>query len=111
MVNVPREGLRVNARGVYMTMTVLNDALVDAEPILSGDEMYQRGLAASTAEETGEFDLVTAHKWFNLAAMQGNMEARAYRAELANEMTAEEIAEARPKARQYLATHRAKSFI
>jgi len=40
--------------------------------------------------------------------MQGNLEARAYRAELAKEMTAEEIAEAQKLAREYLATHRAK---
>ena len=70
--------------------------------------MYRLGLQASTGAETGEFDLITAHKWFNLAAMQGNPEARAYRAELANEMTAEEVAEAQRQARQYLATHRAR---
>ena len=70
--------------------------------------MYQLGLQASTGGETGEFDLITAHKWFNLAAMQGNMEARAYRAELANEMTPEQIAEAQRQAREYLATHRAR---
>lgn len=77
------------------------------EEILSGDDMYRLGLEASTGEESGEFDLITAHKWFNLASMQGNMEARAYRAELANEMSSEQIAEAQRRAREYLATHRA----
>ena len=91
-----------------MTMTFSAHAVETAEPILSGDEMYRLGLAASTGVETGVFDLVTAHKWFNLAAMQGNLEARAYRAELANEMSAEEIAEAQRQAREYLATHRAR---
>ena len=92
-----------------MTMTFQVDAVDTAEPILSSEEMYRLGLAASTGIESGGFDLVTAHKWFNLAAMQGNLEARAYRAELANEMTADEIAEAQRLAREYLATHRARS--
>lgn len=92
-----------------MTMTFSAQAVENAEPILNSDEMYRLGLAASTGAETGIFDLVTAHKWFNLAAMQGNLEARAYRAELANEMSAEEVAEAQRQAREYLATHRAKA--
>lgn len=87
---------------------MMNFAAVEcAEEILSGDDMYRLGLEASTGDETGTFDLITAHKWFNLASMQGNMEARAYRAELANEMRPEEIAEAQRQAREYLATHRA----
>ncbi len=87
-------------------MSVSLDAgdFVDAEPIISGEEMYRLGLEASVAGEGEDFDLVTAHKWFNLAAMQGNLEARAYRAELALEMSADEIAEAQRQARQYLAT-------
>ncbi len=89
-----------------MTMTFSAEAIENAEPILSGEEMYRLGLAASTGAETGIFDLVTAHKWFNLAAMQGNLEARAYRAELAHEMSPEEVAEAQRLAREYLATHR-----
>ncbi|MEX6634341.1 hypothetical protein [Hyphococcus lacteus] len=80
-----------------------------AEPIMNDAEMYQLGLVASTGGEQGAFDLVTAHKWFNLAAMQGNLEARAYRAELANEMTTEEVAEAQRQAREYLLTHRPRT--
>ena len=91
-----------------MTMTMSAEALEIAEPILSGEEMYRLGLEASTGGDTGEFDLITAHKWFNLAAMQGSLEAREYRTELAKEMTAEDIAEAQRQAREYLATHRAK---
>lgn len=89
-----------------MSVTIGAETLETAEPILSGDEMYRLGLAASTGGENGEFDLITAHKWFNLAAMQGNLEARAYRAELANEMTPEEVAEAQRQAREYLALRR-----
>lgn len=89
-----------------MSVSISTETLEAAEPILSGEEMYRLGLEASTGGECGELDLITAHKWFNLAAMQGNLEARAYRAELANEMTSEEIAEAQRQAREYLAAHR-----
>lgn len=89
-----------------MTVSVAADALGGAEAILSGEEMYRLGLEASTGGENGEFDLITAHMWFNLAAMQGNIEARTYRAELAKEMSAEDIAEAQRQARAYLATNR-----
>jgi len=92
-----------------MTIAMGVEALEAAEPVLSDMEMYRLGLEASTGGDDGCFDLITAHKWFNLAAMQGNLEARAYRAELANEMTAEEVAEAQKLAREYLATHRAKT--
>ena len=89
-----------------MAITASVDMFETAEIVLSSEEMYRLGLEASNGCEAGEFDLVTAHKWFNLAAMLGNLEARQYRAELANEMTAEEIAEAQRQARQYLSTHR-----
>ena len=92
-----------------MTVSFSTETIGGAEPIISGDEMYQLGLAASTGAETGIFDLVTAHKWFNLAAMQGNLEARAYRKELANEMSSEDVAEAQRQAREYLATHKPRA--
>ncbi len=91
-----------------MTIAMGVEALDTAEPFLSDMEMYRLGLEASTGGEEGAFDLINAHKWFNLAAMQGNLEARAYRAELAKEMTTEEVAEAQRLAREYLATHRAR---
>ena len=92
-----------------MTIAMGVEALETAEPVLSDLEMYRLGLEASTGGDDGVLDLIIAHKWFNLAAMQGNLEARAYRAELAKEMTAEEVAEAQRQAREYLATHRAKA--
>ena len=91
-----------------MTMTMGAETANIIEPVLSSEDMYRLGLEASIGSDAGEFDLVTAHKWFNLAAMQGNLEARAYRGELANEMSTEEIAEAQRQARNYLASHRAK---
>lgn len=91
-----------------MTIAMGVETLGSVEPLLSDMEMYRLGLEASTDGEGAAFDLITAHKWFNLAAMQGNPEARVYRAELAKEMSAEEIAEAQRLAREYLATHRVK---
>lgn len=70
------------------------------------EELYRLGLEASVGDEEGRLDLITAHKWFNLAAMLGNAEARTYRAELSREMTPDEVAEAQRLAREYLTTHR-----
>ncbi len=52
-----------------------------------------------------EADLIEAHKWFNLAAVRGNEEARRYRAELARDMTREQIAAAQREAREWLRSH------
>jgi hypothetical protein len=92
-----------------MSVPLRKAAVETAEPLLSAEEMYRLGLEASTGAEAGAADLVTAHKWFNLAAMLGNVEARAYRAELAKEMSAEAIAEAQRLAREYLANQRPRS--
>ncbi len=50
----------------------------------------------------GDVDFVMAHKWFNLAVMGGNEEARIYRNEIASEMTQEEKAKALRAARQWV---------
>ncbi len=89
-----------------MSITLEAAALSGAEAILSSDEMYRLGLAASIGEQDDGLDLVVAHKWFNLAAMQGHVEARAYRKELALEMSQDEIAEAQRRAREYLSERR-----
>ena len=48
---------------------------------------------------------ITAHKWFNIAAIKGSDKAKSYRLELSQEMTASEIAEAQRQARQFLTLH------
>ena len=50
-------------------------------------------------------DLVSAHMWFNLAAMRGNESAKQYRVDISREMSAGEIAEAQKQARAWLKTH------
>ena len=57
------------------------------------------------AGRTVQPDLITAHKWFNLAAMRGNCEAIRLRREIAEEMSAAEIAAAQRAARDWLTTH------
>lgn len=64
---------------------------------------FDLGVAYSTGSHGAACDLVEAHKWFNLAAVGGNEEAATCRAEVAEEMTAREIAEAQRRAREWLA--------
>ena len=73
----------------------------------SHEDLLQMGLIYSTGIGVEE-DLVAAHKWFNLAALNGSEEAMTCRAEISYEMTAREIAEAQRDARAWLqATQRA----
>jgi TPR repeat protein len=63
---------------------------------------YDLGIAFSTGSHGVDCDLIEAHKWFNLAAVRGHEEAACCRADVAEEMTAREIAEAQRRARQWL---------
>ena len=64
--------------------------------------LYELGIAYSTGSGVA-VDLVEAHKWFNLAALNGSQLAQECRADIADEMTAREIAEAQRQARAWLA--------
>jgi uncharacterized protein len=66
------------------------------------DAYFDLGLAYSSGSNGVEVDLVQAHKWFNLAAMTGDERSQECRAEVAEEMTAREIAEAQRQARAWL---------
>lgn len=68
------------------------------------DALLELGLMYSTGREV-EVDLVEAHKWFNLAAMRGNTDAKRYRLEISREMTAPEIAIAQRRAREWLSVN------
>ncbi len=67
------------------------------------DALFDLGVAFSTGSRGISADLVEAHKWFNLAASRGHEEASCCRADVADEMTAREIAEAQRRAREWLA--------
>jgi uncharacterized protein len=64
--------------------------------------LYELGVAYSTGSNGVEVDLIEAHKWFNLAALNGNVRGQECRAEISEEMTAREIAEAQRQARAWL---------
>jgi uncharacterized protein len=67
----------------------------------SADALFQLGLQYSLGRDV-EADAITAHKWFNLAALRGNQAAKQYRCELAADMTRTEVAEAQRRAREWL---------
>jgi TPR repeat protein len=67
------------------------------------DALYNLGLAYSTGHAVC-VDYVAAHKWFNLAALKGVFEARSWPAQISEEMSADQIAEAQRQAREWLRT-------
>ena len=88
-----------------MSVSIDHAALVTAQRLETPEEMYRLGLEASTPG-LGTSCLVTAHKWFNLAAQAGNEDARAYRQQLTFEMSPREVAEAQRQARAWLKERR-----
>lgn len=77
---------------------------MDIEKYVSGslanpDELCTLGLDYSTGNGVPQ-DLVEAHKYLNLAAILGSVEAKRLRAEIAEDMAPEQIAEAQRRARE-----------
>ena len=67
----------------------------------AGDMLFELGIMYSIGREV-PVDLISAHKWFNLAAMKGNHEAIRLRREIADQMSDGEIAIAQRAARDWL---------
>jgi TPR repeat protein len=67
------------------------------------DALFDLGVVYSTGRGGTPVDLIEAHKWFNLAALNGCTRGQQCRAEISIEMTAREIAEAQKQARAWLA--------
>jgi uncharacterized protein len=74
---------------------VLGEGPVNASTLFDLGMMYSVGRSVPV-------DYVTAHKWFNLAAMQGNREAARLRQEVAEQMSHADIAAAQRAARAWL---------
>src|SRR5438128_11203482 len=68
----------------------------------NANALYELGVAYSTGINGVDVDLIEAHKWFNLAALNGSERGQESRAEIAEEMTAREIAQAQRQARAWL---------
>ena len=71
-----------------------------------GDALYDLGICYQTGTAGVGVDLIEAHKWFNLAAVSGLAAAQDARTEVAEDMTAREIATAQAAARAWLGTTR-----
>lgn len=80
---------------------LIESRIVDAA---AGDTgaCYDLGVFYSTATGGAALDLIEAHKWFNLAAVAGHRAAQEARGEIADDMTAREIATAQAAARAFL---------
>jgi TPR repeat protein len=75
--------------------TALGAAPANADTFFDLGMMYSSGRSVP-------IDYVTAHKWFNLAAMHGHADAARLRREIAAEMTDAEIGLAQRAARDWL---------
>jgi len=70
----------------------------------TSDALFQLGLMYCVGRDV-DIDLVEAHKWFNLAALRGNEDAKIYRFEIARDMSKTEISRAQRLAREWIAMH------
>ena len=70
----------------------------------SADVYYELGIRYSVGDAVPT-DLVTAHKWFNIAALKGCKDAIHWRQEIAASLSPAEIARAQRAARDWLTTH------
>lgn len=68
------------------------------------DALFELGLMYCSGRDVA-LDMVQAHKWFNLAAVRGNAEAKAYRQEISSEMSKAQVAEAQRQAREWMKLH------
>lgn len=65
------------------------------------DAFFELGMKYATGQSVA-VDFVTAHKWFNIAALKGCTEAIRLRREIAAEMSEDDIAAAQRAARDWL---------
>ena len=75
---------------------------VDASAM--SDVLFERGLYWASGR-SGVVNLIAAHKWFNLAALKGRVDAIAMRREVAEQMSEAEIATAQREARAWMTAH------
>lgn len=80
----------------------INAATLGDAPV--ADSFFELGMMYSVGRSV-PVDYVTAHKWFNIAAMRGNQEAIRLRREIADQMSEVEIATAQRAARAWLKTN------
>jgi uncharacterized protein len=87
----------------FLGMAEFTPANLGTGPI-TADTMFELGMMYASGREV-PVDLITAHKWFNIAAMKGHGEAPQLRREVAAEMKDAEIGQAQRAARDWLKAH------
>jgi uncharacterized protein len=88
------------ARFEYTSRDIVEYAAEGGAP----DALFELGLMYASGREVPQ-DFITAHKWFNLAALRGNGEAKHYRLDLSREMSKADIARAQRMAREWMTKH------
>jgi uncharacterized protein len=85
-----------------------NYSIADLEAMPQGipdaERFFKLGIMCSTGQSV-PLDMVSAHKWFNIAGALGMRDAVRLRNEIAAEMSSREIATAQRAARQWLTRH------
>ncbi len=79
------------------------DEAINADAPCTAEAFYALGMRCSIGGEA--VDLISAHKWFNLAAMLGSRDAVRLRREIAAQMSSAEIGAAQRAARDYIRQH------
>ena len=101
-VVVDRAGKRWGSVMLQFEIDVTSAVLV--EVCNDPDILFDLGMMCSSGR-TGAIDLVSAHKWFNLAALKGRTDAVPMRREVAAMMSDAEIALAQREARVWMTAH------
>jgi TPR repeat protein len=86
-----------------------NPATANLKTVLPGgtpraEQFFRLGMMCSTGQSM-PLDMVSAHKWFNIAATLGIKDAVRLRNEVAAEMSESEIAIAQQAARNWFTRH------
>ena len=75
-----------------LEMTEFTTAGLGTAPV-TADTMFELGMMYASGREV-PVDLITAHKWFNIAAMRGHQDGAGLRREIAEQMSDAEIGRA-----------------
>jgi hypothetical protein len=97
---------RWRARAVWeatMNRAIRIDEGLNSDSPCTAEAFYALGMQCSVGGDTS--DLISAHKWFNLAAMLGSLDAVRLRREIAAQMSSAEIGAAQRAARDYMKQH------
>ena len=84
--------------------TIDIETAIPVEATAIPDVLFERGLYWASGR-SGVVNLVAAHKWFNLAALKGRVDAIAMRREVAEQMSEIEVATAQREARAWMVAH------